>query len=196
MRLPQTGKRWRPTGITLTEAVVAMGIFAVVSSIGVEMYLHTRRAMRREANRSRAVASELAIVAMIRRDAMPAYRVLHRLGAFRSDFRTLIIEAPASSQSPRKGAPGRRYVVYHPSEGDREALVRSVYASIEAKEPLETEVVADGIGPIRFEYDAPEPEDARVVRVAFETPGSGRREQPPTTYATAFHLRNARCGLR
>jgi prepilin-type N-terminal cleavage/methylation domain-containing protein len=180
----------RRAGITLVEMLVAMGVFAVISCIAIELYLRTRQVTRQEATRAEMVASHLELIALIRRDVIPASRVLHRLGPFRSDLRTLILDVPASDQ-PDALAPSRhRYVVYHPAQAGSHTIVRAVYASPAGGTPLE-EVVAEGAGDVRFAYDTPAPSDARLVGISM----SARREVPPRrfamTYQTTLCLRNA-----
>jgi type II secretory pathway pseudopilin PulG len=185
------GANRRRAGITLVETLVAMGVFAVISCIAVELYLRTRQVMRQEATRAEMVASDLALIAMIRRDVAPATRVMHRLGPFRSDLRTLILDVPAPGQLDARAPSRHTYVVYHRAQQEPSTLVRAVYASPAGGKPLEEEVVAEGPGDVRFAYDAPAPGDARLVRVSM----SARRDDPPRrfamTYQTTLCLRNA-----
>ncbi len=139
-------------GLTLIELLAALIVFSVVATLAAQAYVATRRAAMKQTAEAELVAQQVAALRLLERDALSATRVLYRLGPYRRDAQTLILERPTA---PRR-------VVYRLDGGGCQVLVRETFDGDADQPPATTEVIAEGLSRAEFSMEG------RLVRVRGE----------------------------
>lgn len=137
-------------GSTLLELIVVLGLFMLMISLGLEMYVQTMRGMEvQEAKFAQMLTAREALSA-IKRDVRHAHRVLDRAEGFRQGPETLILQVPAlrADGQPRPGVYDT--IVYHRSPNNPLALARTVRAAKGSARRSGTRILAEDIARLNF----------------------------------------------